>query len=100
MDTAGKFPSPDPATVIGELKRNRLTFVKKYISLHYVRQNELIVDDNQEGPPIYYEGLYDVRREAFIGKWDFQKKQSFWGLAERGSMLGRGTWEMVKEKMM
>ncbi len=97
MDKGGYFPSPDPATIIGELKKDKLTFVKKYSSAHYLLDDQLIVDTSAEGPPIFYKGNYDAVRQIFAGTLDFEEEKPFWGAADSKSTIGCGTWEMERD---
>jgi hypothetical protein len=95
-DTGGTGVNPDKATISGSLTPNSITFIKRYDSLHYQDNDQIIIDKTRPGYDIYYSGNYDEGEGVFKGTWEYRIEYWLFGLIPR-RYVGGGTWTMSRK---
>ena len=99
IDTSGWGMNPHPATLSGTFTGGKLNFVKQYVVFQALTtDNNVLIDDDQSGPEIYYTGLYNSDTGMITGTWDIKWNMRFMRLFPYKRSIGNGTWSMNRKE--
>ena len=97
IDTGGVGTSPDEAIVTGIITDKLVHFDKIYKRLHYSDEvGNTIIDDNREGFPILYEGIFNQDKGLYEGTWKYNVLRRYWIFFTKQVDIGSGAFQLKK----
>lgn len=95
VDVEGVGISPDEARVAGVIDEEGICFEKQYKRFHYAGENgETIIDNDTEGWPLDYDGIYDQESGMYKGIWQYVGYKRIWLIFSKKVIFGQGTFEL------
>jgi hypothetical protein len=95
-DTGGLGVNPDPASIVGAVSGNRISFVKQYPTRHFMVGGKTIFNRKKKGPEIRYNGEFNPETQTFAGTWLIKQVTKLLGFIPI-TMEGSGTWTMERK---